>query len=254
VLTESSVRPVVLLNAGVGITPMISMLEQLAEESRGCGSTRPISFIHGARNGSQHAFGEHVRSIRSDSSCVTTHIAYSAPQTEDIQGTHYDSVGRVDVDLVKKLLPFDDYDFYFCGPTPFMKSLYQGLKDLNVNDERIHYEFFGPGATLLEEDPGQSQGLVGELENIQPVTVTFARSDTQGTWDPSKGTLLDLAESVVLRPAYSCRSGICATCETRVESGEVANTDPPLAEPEPGSALICCAYPCTAGQELVFDL
>jgi ferredoxin len=108
----------------------------------------------------------------------------------------------------------------------------------------------------LEQRLRQSQKLeaVGELENIQPVTVTFARSDTQGTWDPSKGTLLDLAESVGLRPAYSCRSGICGTCETRVESGEGAYTDPPLAEPEPGSALICCAYPCTAGQELVLDL
>ena len=243
VLCESSTRPVVLLSAGVGITPMISMLEQLTQQSQGCGCSRPVFFIHGARNGSEHAFRERVRRIQSEHSCVTTHVVYSAPEENDVEGQHYDSAGRIDFDLVKKLLPLDDYDFYFCGPTPFMRSIYQGLKDLNVRDERIHYEFFGPGATLLVDDPGHSQGLVGDLENIGPVTVRFARSEKQGTWDPSKGTLLDLAESVGLRPAYSCRSGICGTCETRVESGQVAYTTAPFASPPPSTALICCAYP-----------
>ena len=143
-----------------------------------------------------------------------------------------------------------------------MQSMYRGLKDLNVRDERIHYEFFGPGATLLEDDPGRSQGLVGDLENSGPVTVKFARSNKQGIWDPSKGTLLELAESMGLRPAYSCRSGICGTCETLVESGQVAYTNPPLADQPPNTALICCSYPgtppgdppSTPDQDLVLDL
>ena len=172
----------------------------------------------------------------------------------DLEGEHFDSAGRVDIELLKKLLPLDDYDFYFCGPVPFMKSVYHGLKDLNIADDRIHYEFFGPGATLLEENPGHSPGLVGDLENLAPVNVKFARSDKQATWDPSKGTLLDLAESIGLRPAYSCRSGICATCETPVVSGQVAYTDPPLAEPGPGKTLICCAYPSEPDTDLVLDL
>ena len=254
VLCESSTRPVVLLSAGVGITPMISMLEQLTQQSQGCGCSRPVWFLHGARDGNQHAFRDHVQRIVSEWSCVTSHIVYSAPNKADVQGEHYDNVGRIDFELVKKLLPLDDYDFYFCGPTPFMQSMYRGLKDLNVRDERIHYEFFGPGATLLEDDPGRSQGLVGDLENPGPVTVKFARSNKQGTWDPSKGTLLELAESIGLRPAYSCRSGICGTCETSVESGQVAYTNPPLAAPPPYTALICCSYPGNPDQDLVLDL
>jgi ferredoxin-NADP reductase/predicted pyridoxine 5'-phosphate oxidase superfamily flavin-nucleotide-binding protein len=258
VLCESSTRPVVLLSAGVGITPMISMLEQLTQQSQGCGCSRQVWFLHGARDGNEHAFRGHVQRIVSEWSCVTSHIVYSAPNKADVQGEHYDSVGRIDFELVKKLLPLDDYDFYFCGPTPFMQSMYRGLKDLNVRDERIHYEFFGPGATLLEDDPGRSQGLVGDLENPGPVTVRFARSNQQAIWDPSKGTLLELAESMGLRPAYSCRSGICGTCETSVESGQVAYTNPPLVAPPANTALICCSYPTNPpgnpDQDLVLDL
>jgi ferredoxin-NADP reductase/predicted pyridoxine 5'-phosphate oxidase superfamily flavin-nucleotide-binding protein len=254
VLEESSARAVVLLSAGVGITPMISMLEQLAVSSSGCGIDRRVWFVHGARNGSEHAFRRHVQDIAAQWPGLTTHYAYSAPQPGDVPDEHYNSSGRVSVELLKKLLPFDDYDFYFCGPAPFMESIYEGLKDLNVSDERIHYEFFGPGATLLKEEPGHSRGLVGDLENSAPVTVRFARSGTEAVWDPAKGTLLDLAESVGLQPAYSCRSGICATCETKVESGGVAYTSPPAAVPQPGSTLLCCSYPSQPDDELVLDL
>jgi len=161
-----------------------------------------------------------------------------------VEGEHYDSTGHVDVDLLKSLLPFDDYEFYMCGPIPFMESLYQGLKDLNVAaDERIHYEFFGAGSTLLKEQPGVSVGLAEELSDRPPVRVRFAKSKSEAVWEPSKGTLLDLAEAEGLRPAYSCRSGICQTCATRVLSGEVDYLEPPMAAPPTGEALICCSYP-----------
>ncbi len=257
VLEESSVRSVVLLSAGVGITPMISMLEELAEASAGCGCNRKVWFIHGARNGREHAFGDYVRSIAKDWPCLTTQVVYSRPEEDDIEGIDYDSQGRIDMDLLKRMLPFDDYDFYFCGPAPFMQSIYDELKALNVADERIHYEFFGPGATLLREAPGASAGLVGDVENREPVQVRFARSGKKATWEPSRGTLLDLAEAQGLRPAYSCRSGICATCSTRVIAGDVAYVDPPLAEPEDGNALICCSYPDAAATQengLTLDL
>jgi hypothetical protein len=149
----------------------------------------------------------------------------------------------VDVALLKELLPFDDYAFYLCGPPPFLESLYDGLKDLNVADERIHYEFFGPGATLLREEPGATVGLAEDLQDRPPIAVRFARSETDATWDPSKGTLLDLAESAGLRPAYSCRSGICQTCSAAIISGDVDYLEQPMASPEEGEALICCSYP-----------
>ena len=240
-LDESSTRPVVLISGGVGITPMISMLEQLVNDSAGCGCTRPVWFIHGAINSDVHAFGDHIRNLAVEFPCLTTHIRYSRPSAGDVVGEQYDSTGYVDLDLLKSLLPLDDYDFYLCGPTPFMESLYGTLKSLNVSDGRIHYEFFGPGATLHKESGDGS--LVDEIGDQPPVVVQFARSGIETTWDPSKGTLLDLAESEGLQPAYSCRSGVCQTCATKVSQGEVAYIEQPMVAPEDSTALICSAYP-----------
>lgn len=257
VLEENSMRPVVLLSAGVGITPMISMLEELINEDATCGGHRNICFIHGAVSSKEHAFGDYVRQITVDRQSVSTHFAYSNPAETDVLGKDYDSHGRVNIELIKSLLSFDDYDFYFCGPVPFMESIYQDLKKLNVPDDRIHYEFFGPGSSLLKNEPGGSKGLIGALENQSPVTVRFEKSDKEVEWDPSQGSLLDLAEKQGLKPAYSCRSGVCATCSTRIIKGDVGYIDPPLAEAEKEHALICCSYPgkeAAKANFLVLDL
>ena len=152
-------------------------------------------------------------------------------------------MGHVDIELLKSLLPFDDHEFYFCGPPPFMESLYNGLKSLHVADDRIHYEFFGPGTTLLQKFSPGSESLTEALGDRQPVEVRFTRSGIETLWDPSKGTLLDLAESEGLQPAYSCRSGICQTCSTGVVSGNVDYLESPMTEPAENQALICCSYP-----------
>jgi uncharacterized protein len=256
-LAESSTRPVVLISGGVGITPMISMLEQLALDSSGCGDNRKVWFIHGARSGNEHAFRRHVRDVEAAWPNLTVHFRYSDASKNNNEDSDCDSTGRVDMDLLRSLLPFDDFDFYFCGPPPFMQAMYEGLKDLNVSDERIHYEFFGPGATLLREKPGMSDGLVGDVTDRPPVKVQFALTGKEVTWEPSKGTLLELAESEGLRPAYSCRSGICETCSTKILSGGVDYVDPPLAEPKERQALICCSYPATptaSDEVLTLDL
>ena len=242
-LDESSTRPVVLISGGVGITPMISMLEKLASDSAGCGCSRKVWFVHGAINNKVQAFGRYLRDIAKDWPCLNVHIRYSSPTDHDIAGEDYDSTGYVDIELLKSLLPFDDYEFYFCGPPPFMESLYEGLKSLNVDDQRIHYEFFGPGMTLKKESSSQAVNLAEALGSRAPVAVKFARSRIETTWEPEKGTLLDLAESEGLQPAYSCRSGICQTCSSRVLSGEVDYLDPPMTPPGEGQALICSAYP-----------
>ena len=242
-LDESSTRPVVLISGGVGITPMISMLEKLASDSAGCGCSRKVWFVHGAINNKVQAFGRHLRDLAKDLPCLNLHIRYSRPTDHDIEGEDYDSTGYVDIELLQSLLPFDDYEFYFCGPPPFMESLYEGLKSLNVDDHRIHYEFFGPGMTLKKESSSQAVNLAEALGSRAPVAVKFARSGIETTWEPEKGTLLDLAESEGLQPAYSCRSGICQTCSSRVLSGEVDYLDPPMTPPGAGQALICSAYP-----------
>lgn len=243
VLDESSTRPIVLLSAGVGLTPMISMLEQLVKNSDSCGCNRQVWFIHGATNSRTHAFDQQVKKLAQAHPCLDVHIRYSQPLEGEIEAANYQSTGHVDIDLVKSLLTLDDYEFYLCGPAPFMESLYEGLKDISVPDERIHYEFFGPGATLLRDQPGETTGLATDISDRAPVPVQFVKSGKEAIWEPAKGTLLDLAESEGLQPAYSCRSGICQTCTTRLLSGEVDYTESPMTPPADGEALICCAYP-----------
>jgi ferredoxin-NADP reductase/MOSC domain-containing protein YiiM len=237
-------RAVVLLSGGVGLTPMISMMNAIVQS----GTRRPVWFIHGARNGREHAMGAHVRRLAEANDSVHAHIRYSQPEAGDIEGRDYDSRGRVDIALLKQVLPFDDYEFYLCGPTPFMRSLYCGLLSLDVSEERVHYEFFGP-ASVLKEDAkptGPARVPTAEAELAGGIKVTFARSGVTAGWDPACESILDLAERHGLSPDYSCRSGICHTCMCALVEGEVEYLEEPLDEPDPGCVLICCSRPKTS--------
>ncbi|MEE8245394.1 MAG: 2Fe-2S iron-sulfur cluster-binding protein, partial [Pseudomonadales bacterium] len=188
-----------------------------------------------------------------DNDNIHAHIRYSQPEADDIEGRDYDSRGRVDIALLKQVLPFDDYEFYLCGPTPFMRSLYCGLLSLDLSEERIHYEFFGP-ASVLNEDAkpiGPAKVPTAETELAGGIQVTFARSGVTAGWDPACESILDLAERQGLNPDYSCRSGICHTCMCALVEGEVEYLEEPLDEPDPGCVLICCSKPRT---NLVIDV
>ncbi len=247
VLDCSSNRPVVLLSGGVGITPMIAMTNALINEGLRTGHFRPIYFIHGAQNGAVHAFGDHIRELAEAHEQLTAHIRYSHPGAQDRLGETHHSEGFVDMELLKEVLPFDDYDFYLCGPAPFMQAIYDGLTGIGVRDERIHYESFGP-ATLLKHDaepehpPAKGQSVDG------PVRVSFADADIEATWSPDKGTLLELAEAAGVNPDFACRSGVCGTCATRIKCGTVDYIEEPSAAHADDEVLICCATPrSTAG-------
>ncbi len=240
-LDQGSERPVVLLSGGVGLTPMVSMMNAIMDS----GGDRPVWFVHGVRNGREHALGAHCRRCAATNENVHVHVCYSDPAPDDVAGRDYDSRGRVEVGLLKRLLPFDDYDFYLCGPTPFMQSLYRGLTALNVPEARIHYEFFGPGS-LLQDDAGPAgEAPQAEAELVGGAQVVFARSGITADWDPACETILDLAERHGLSPDYSCRSGICSTCSAAVTEGEVEYLEPPMDEPAAGHVLICSARPRT---------
>ena len=158
--------------------------------------------------------GAHVRRLARENENIHVHIRYSQPDPDDAEGRDYDSRGRVDMALLKQVLPFDDYDFFLCGPTPFMRSLYCGLLSLGMSESRIHYEFFGPGSMLTEETKpaGPVAAPTAEVELAGGTQVTFARSGVTASWDPACESILDLAERHGLNLAYSCRSGICHTC------------------------------------------
>ena len=240
-LDSDSERAVVLLSGGVGLTPMISMLNAIVQSD----ASRPVWFVHGTRNGREHAMGAHVRRLAEENENVHVHIRYSQPDPDNVEGRDYDSRGRVDMALLKQVLPFDDYDVFICGPTPFMRSLYCGLLSLGMSESRIHYEFFGPGAMLTEESKpaGPVEVATAEAELTGGTQVTFARSGVTASWDPTCESILDLAERQGLNLPYSCRSGICHTCMCELIEGEVEYLDEPLDEPDPGHILICCSRP-----------
>lgn len=234
--------PAVLLSAGVGLTPLVSMLNTIAES----GSGRPTYFVHGSRNGKVHALGEHVRRLARDNENVEVHVSYSQPLPEDVLGRDYDDQGHVDHRLVRRLVPDANCDFYLCGPTPFMKSLFTGLLDWGVPAHRVHYEFFGAASELGERARvSRPKRLANASECCTETDVTFSKSGIKANWNPSFESILDLAEANGLSPDYSCRSGICRTCICALESGEVDYVLEPLDPPDPGSVLICCAKPRT---------
>ena len=238
--------PVVLVSAGVGLTPLISMLNAIVES----GGQRTTWFIHGARNGREHALGAHVRRQAAENDNVRVHIRYSQPREEDVQGRDYETRGHVDVELLQAILPERDFDFYLCGPTPFLKSLYRGLLAWGVPESRIRYEFFGPATALKAGEEGD-RPAARTTEVTGGVQVTFARSGVTAPWDPSAESLLDLAEAQGLRPDFSCRSGICQSCISKLLDGEVEYFQEPLDVPDPGCVLICSAKPRT---DVVIDV
>ncbi len=136
-----NVCPLVLVSAGVGVTPMISILHAVADSG-----DRPVWFVHGARDGDHHPLIEEVRNLVAERPNINTHIAYSRPRPEDELGTDYDSEGHVTGDLLKRLVQNVDAHYFLCGPTRFMADIQAALEQQNVPADQIHYESFGPSA------------------------------------------------------------------------------------------------------------
>jgi len=239
-LDPSDATPVVLLSGGVGFTPMISMLNAIVES----GGKRPVWFVHGSRDGREHAMGAHIRRLAMENDNVHVHVSYSQPRLEDREGRDYESRGHVSLELLKRVLPPAAYDFYLCGPPPFMKSLYNGLLKWGVAESRINYEFFGP-VSVLKEDAETTSKRVAVSERTTDLEVSFLKAGLSAKWDPSFESILDLAEAQGLRPPFSCRAGICHTCTSKVIEGEVEYVTEPLDMPDPGCVLICVSKPKT---------
>lgn len=244
----SSPRPAVFLSAGIGITPMIAMLEH-ALGSDGASPHRRLYFFHGARTESERPFGDVLRRAVARHPQLSVYLRNSAAGQTD----H----GRIDVGWLKQVLPFDDYDFYLCGPTSFMRDLYEGLRGLNVADERIRFEAFGPSSVRRIRTNRVARSAVEPVAAAQAL-VTFSRSDCKVNWSSGQGSVLELAEANGIAAPSSCREGTCGTCATRVLAGRVTYAVEPSADPGPGCALLCIAKPGASeeGEEasLVLDL
>ncbi|AOJ90391.1 pyridoxamine 5'-phosphate oxidase [Burkholderia sp. MSMB0856] len=225
----ASPRPAVLVSAGIGITPMIAMLRRALADDK---ASRRIVFVHGARDTADRPFAAELTRIADAGARVSLHWFDSRPQRDGAARP-----GRIDIAQLKRILPFDDYDFYLCGPSAFMRDLYDGLRALNVPDERIRFEAFGPSSVV------RSATRAAAAPPVASVPVVFRRTGREAAWTPADGTLLEFAEGQGVAVPSECRSGSCGTCATRMLSGAVDYVRSHDAPVEPGCVLLCVAQP-----------
>lgn len=241
--------PVVLLSAGVGATPVLAMLHALAAES----SAREVWWLFGARNREDHPFFLESRRVLESLPHGRSHIRYSRPGPQDLLGSDFDAPGRLDLAVIQQLGVPRDADFYLCGPPAFLHDLTAGLSGWVGDATRVHTEVFGPGesitpgiATAASRPPHLPSGPAGAGPRV-----SFARSGIAVTWDPKYQSLLELAEACDVPVRWSCRTGVCHTCESGLISGTVSYRPEPLQAPADGNVLICC---CQPREEAVVDL
>ena len=233
-------NPVVLLSAGVGATPVMSMLHALAVE----GSQREIWWIYGARNSSEHPFAEESRSLLKRLTRGREYIVYSRPAASDRLGAEFDAPGHIDTALLERIGVSEGSDFYLCGPPAFLQNIRDGLRSWGVLAKNVHTEVFGsleaitPGVAQVAHTPHLPQGRPGSGP-----PVSFARSGITAAWDPKFGSLLELAEACDVPVRWSCRSGVCHTCMTGLIDGSIVYNPEPLEAPAPGNLLVCCSQP-----------
>jgi ferredoxin-NADP reductase/predicted pyridoxine 5'-phosphate oxidase superfamily flavin-nucleotide-binding protein len=257
VVTADERRPLVLLAAGVGVTPLLSMLREVVYQGQRIRRTRRTYFVQSARTLAQLPFKDEVTELsRQAGEALSVLRLLSQPEAHAREGADFERTGRIDIQLLKALLPFDDFDFYLCGPSRFTQDLYDSLRALRIDDARIHAESFGPSTLRRQPDPGSASHAQPPAAT-GPVPVLFAQSAKQARWTPESGSLLELAESRGLNPEFSCRGGSCGTCSTRLVSGQVHYPIPPAELPPSGEVLICCAIPAHASEgssSLVLEL
>ncbi|HXD63210.1 MAG TPA: MOSC and FAD-binding oxidoreductase domain-containing protein [Solirubrobacteraceae bacterium] len=234
-------RPVVLLSAGVGATPVLAMLQALAD----AGATREVWWVQGARDGREHAFGAEVERLLAALPHAHRIISYSRPDPGEAPGAAFDQVGRVSVETITAAGVPVDADYYLCGPDAFMRSLSAALVARGTTPEHVAMEVFGAQAVI------SAPGLDGEHPPPHPPSglpgtgpaVTFSRSDLVVAWDPGYGSLLELAEHCDIPVSFGCRIGVCHYCETGLLAGEVSYGTEPLERPEGERVLLCCTQP-----------
>ena len=233
-LDLSKHRPIVLIGGGVGLTPMVSMLNAICDS----GSQREVWFFYGVHNGDEYIMKEHLEALEAEHEHVHLQLCFSDLKEDEVEGFHH--AGQVSVELFKQVLPSSNFEYYMCGPPPMMESLTTDLREWGVPDADVHLETFGP-ASVKKKAPAPENADAAPMGQV----VTFARSSKNVTWDGSHDSILELAEANGIELDFGCRAGSCGTCITAVKTGDVGYVEEPDAQPESGSCLACIAVPKT---------
>lgn len=239
VLDESSKLPIVLLAGGIGITPMVSILQHL----RNTNSSRMTLLMYGVRNSAEQAFADAIKQVTDAHENFHAINCFSRPLQTDVPNQDFQVGGFVSVDLLKQMLPNNHCQFYLCGPPVFMESIYEGLIQWQVPESRIFYEAFGPASIgkKKQSDVETSDAIAAKYDQLDPVT--FKKSDQTVLWSANHDSLLELAEANGIFPDSGCRAGSCGSCETAIVEGKVKYPDGQSVECAPGACLLCLAKP-----------
>jgi ferredoxin-NADP reductase/MOSC domain-containing protein YiiM len=241
--------PLVLLSAGIGVTPVLAMLHTLAA----AGSTRQVWWLHGARDRQHHAFADEARDLVHALMHGRNYVCYSRPDSRERIGEDFDATGHLSRAALDEAGVPRGADFYLCGPTRFMADMKMALAALSVAPQQIHTEIFSGseamtpgivGAASRAPHPPQEDAGTGPL-------VSFARSGVAAHWNAAAASILELAEACDVPTRWACRTGVCHRCESGLVSGAVSYDPEPLDMPAQGNVLVCCAQP--AG-DVVIDL
>jgi len=246
-------RPAVLFAGGVGVTPMMSMTRHALNEGIRKRYIRPLTVFHASQTTDQRAFAEDFRAAQAESKGKIRYVSIiGRPADGEEQGVDFDASGYITPELIRDTLSYDDYDFFLCGPPPFMQAVYDALRGLGARDARIFAEAFGPAALIRRPDEGSV--LPEPAPEADIAVVKFEKSGFEQRWQKGDPTLLETAEAHGLAPAFSCRSGSCGSCAVRKLAGKVAYRTPVTAEHTEDEVLICCAVPAEGSDEIVLDL
>ncbi len=241
-ILQSGEGPVALISAGIGVTPILAILYAISAAS----PTRPVLWLHAARDGSHFPFAAEVRRLVSGLQHGASYVCFSRPSAADRIGTDFDAAGHISRATFDTVGLTPEADVYLCGPTRFMADMKAALTEHGVKPDCVRTEIFDGGESLTPGVIGASARSPHRPKN-DPETgalVSFARSGVAARWNPSTyQSVLELAEACDIPVRWSCRTGVCHTCESGLVSGSVVYQPEPLDMPATGNLLICCARP-----------
>lgn len=229
-------EPIVLLGAGVGITPLMSMIETIVAQ----GANRSVLLFYGNSSGQTAIFYQRLNEISERCPNISVINCLTRPTEQDQLGINYHFNGRVSIELLQQVLPSNQFQYFMCGPAAFIESLYSGLIDWGVSDSQIHFEAFGPSTVKRVSETQQSSGVTAPTRHFQ---IRLTESDQELEWNGEHDSLLELTEQNEIWIDSGCRAGSCGTCQTTLLKGKVSYPGHEGISCDPGKCLPCVALP-----------
>lgn len=228
-LDPQASEPVVLLGAGIGVTPLVSMLEAIVQTGR----PREVQALFGFRSGADHPFKGRLASLSEENPNLRLHVSYSAPRDADVLYRDYNHCGRITIERVKQVLPSNNYRFYVCGPGALMESLVPALWEWGVPESHVQFEAFGPASVKS----------VAAGRTAVKCDVQFSRSNRKAAWDGSFTSLLEFGEAAGVTMPSGCRAGSCGECMMAIRDGAISTIKQPGIPVPTGHCLTCISVP-----------